>query len=640
MILGLSHISKSFADVPCLSDVSFHVEQNDRIGIVGHNGAGKSTLFKLITGEIPKDSGDIFLKKELETGYLPQISELTGDLSVYETVLQCKSEIFEIERELHRIEDLLSTADPDTENLLARHEKLLFEYEQKNGYATESEIKAILQGLGFPDSQLQMPVSLLSGGEKTRVALSLLLLKKPELLLLDEPTNHLDLKSITWLEDYLKKYKGAVLLISHDRYFLDEICNRILNIEHHTARLYDGNYTEFSIKKEAVFLSELRAYEKQQDEIRHQKEVIQKLRSFNREKQIKRAESREKKLAKMEILEKPEEEIREMNFHLDPQILSGNDVLDIEGLSKSFDGRLLFSGGELHIKRGEHIVLIGDNGTGKTTFLRLLLGNEEKENGTIRFGANVHTGYYDQEHQNLHPENTVFDEVRENFPKMTNEEIRNALAAFLFVGPAVDLPISHLSGGEMGRVSLLLLMLGKNNFLLLDEPTNHLDMDNREILENALLHYTGTFLSVSHDRYFINTVADRIIELYRGHFLSYIGDYDYYLEKRDGFHAEFDKKFPEEEKKPENDKVKAQLDWEKQKMLKARMRKLEKQKQKLEAEIHETEDKINVLENELLNPAYSTNSKKLTEITKEKEALEETLLSLYDEWMNSESPEN
>ena len=534
MILSCNNISKSFGTDIIIKSCSFNIEDHEKAAIVGINGAGKSTLLKIITGEEPADTGIVTLAKDKTLGYLAQQQDLQSDRSIYDELLSVKQYILDMESELRRIEAAMNSASGDElEALMNRYTNLNHEFEMNNGYAYKSEITGVLKGLGFTEEDFYLHVNTLSGGQKTRVSLGKLLLSKPDIIMLDEPTNHLDMESISWLENYLLNYNGAVLIVAHDRYFLDKIVSKIIEIDNGDCTVFPGNYTDYASKKAILRNMKLKEYLNQQRDIKHQEAVIAKLKQFNREKSIKRAESREKMLDKMEVVDKPVELNAKMNIQLEPSVVSGNDVLTVTDLTKSFDGNTLFNNINFDIKRGERVALIGNNGTGKTTILKLINGIIQPDSGSIYLGAKVAIGYYDQEHHVLDPDKTLFQEIQDAYPDLNNTQIRNTLAAFLFTDDDVFKYIRDLSGGERGRVSLAKLMLSNANLLILDEPTNHLDIVSKEILENALNSYTGTVLYVSHDRYFINATATRIIELTNQSIVNYIGNYDYYLEKRD-----------------------------------------------------------------------------------------------------------
>lgn len=634
MILSCQNIWKAFGENEILKNASFHIEDYEKTAIVGINGAGKSTLIKIIVGELGADQGIVTFAKDKTFGYLAQHQGLKTDRTVYEELLSVKQYLIDLEERIRTTELSMKQAKgPALDELMEQYTRFTHQFEQENGYAYKSEVTGVLKGLGFLDEDFSKSVSTLSGGQKTRVALGKLLLKQPDLIILDEPTNHLDMASIAWLETYLRSYKGAVILVSHDRYFLDKIAEKIIEVEHGNATSFSGNYTDYAKKKEVLRISEMNAYLNQQREIKHQEEVIEKLRSFNREKSIKRAESREKLLSKIEVLDKPVTVKDDMNFTLTPRIISGNDVLQINELAKAYSSLSLFSHVSFEIKRGEHVAIIGKNGTGKTTLLKILNGLETQDSGTIRLGSNVEIGYYDQEHHVLHEDKTLFDEISDAYPSMTNTEIRNTLAAFLFTKDDVFKRIKDLSGGEKGRVSLAKLMLSNANFLILDEPTNHLDITSKEILENALNHYEGTLLYVSHDRYFINKTASRILDLENGNFHNYIGNYDYYVEKHEEA-ASLSTSAPSSlnaDKAPET-VSETKADWQEQKKLQAEKRKRENRIQKIEEEIEAAEARQAELEAELLNPSNGTNVAKLQEISKEQEALSLRLSGLLEEW--------
>lgn len=632
MILACQNISKSFGTDEIIKNASFHIEENEKAAIVGINGAGKSTLLKIIMQEIDADEGTVTVAKGKTIGYLAQHQEQDSDKTIYEEVLSVKQPVIEMEKRLRAMEDAMNGCDADEmEKLLADYNKLNHEFELQEGYAYKSEVTGVLKGLGFGEEDFDKKMSELSGGQKTRVALGRLLVTKPDIILLDEPTNHLDMNSIAWLETYLMNYKGAVIIVSHDRYFLDRVVTKVIEVFQHRVSVFLGNYSDYAVKKKSAREALLRQYYNQQREIKHQEEVITKLKSFNREKSIKRAESREKMLDKMERLEKPVEDNTDIHITLEPNIVSGNDVMKVEGLAKQFDGNYLFSGIDFEIKRGERVALIGNNGTGKTTMLKIINGLIAPDGGEVRLGTNVHIGYYDQEHHVLHMEKTLVEEISDDYPYLNNTQIRNVLAAFLFTGDDVFKRIGDLSGGERGRVSLAKLMLSEANFLILDEPTNHLDITSKEILESALNQYTGTVIFVSHDRYFINQTATRILDLTGKTVINYIGNYDYYLEKREeqtAFHVTAGQA---EARVPEKTSA-VKMDWEQQKKEQARIRKQENAIKKVEADIEAKEQAIAEIDEKLADPAIATNSAKLNELgslrAKEQEALDE----LYEQW--------
>ena len=628
MVLACQNISKAYGVTEILNHINFHIEAKEKLAIVGINGAGKSTLLKIIMNEEEADEGQVVIGKDITVGYLAQHQNSYYDKTIYEELLSVKQDVIDLQEQIRQLEqDMKHLEGAELEDALERYTRMNHTFEMQDGYAFESQITGILKGLGFEESEFNRPVSELSGGQKTRVSLGRLLLSRPDIILLDEPTNHLDLNSIAWLEGYLRGYDGAVIIVSHDRYFLDKIVTKVIEIENTQATIYHGNYSYYAQKREEVRLSKYRAYMNQQAEIKHQEEVIAKLKQFNREKSIKRAESREKMLDKMERLEKPQEIHDEMRLTLTPDVESGNDVLLVEGLSKSFDGKTIFSNVNIDIKRGERVALIGNNGTGKTTILKIINQLLPKDSGKITLGAQVHIGYYDQEHQVLHAEKTIFDELQDAYPQMNNTRVRNVLAAFLFTGEDVFKKIADLSGGERGRVSLAKLMLSNANFLILDEPTNHLDITSKEILENALKNYTGTILYVSHDRYFINQTATRILDLSPNGITSYIGNYDYYIEQQLVSTARSEEKTTVVKEETETKK-----DWKRSKEEQARERKRQNDIKKTETRIEELEQLLSSLEEELSLPENATNVAKLTEITTRQAAATEELEALYETW--------
>ncbi len=638
MILSCQNLSKAFNEKPILKDVSFHIEEHDKAAIVGINGVGKTTLLRIIVGELPADSGIVTLKKEASFGYLAQNQNVNSENTIYEELLSVKAPVIAMEKQLREMEEKMHTVNgSELDSLMENYARLNHQFELENGYAYQSEIGGVLKGLGFAEEDFGKQISTLSGGQKTRVALSKLLLKKPELIILDEPTNHLDLNAIAWLENYLLNYKGAVLTVSHDRYFLDRFAGKIIEIDQTKATTFLGNYTAYAAKKEILRTAARNAYLNQQQEIRHQEAVIEKLKSFNREKSIKRAESREKMLNKIEVLEKPTEARADIHMTLTPRCQSGNDVLHIEHLAKSFDDLSLFQDISMDIKRGEHVAIIGDNGTGKTTILKIINDLVPADSGTITLGTNVHIGYYDQEHHVLHPDKTLFDEISDEYPSLTGTQIRNTLAAFLFTGDDVFKLIRDLSGGERGRVSLAKLMLSESNFLILDEPTNHLDIASKEILEDAVNAYEGTVLYVSHDRYFINRTASRILELSDGQLTGFLGNYDYYLEKKTGDLPNGDLAVKNTVSKAPAPPSEGMQDWKAQKELQAKQRKKENDIRKCEEEIAKLEEKDKQLDNEMALPENATNVAKLQELTKEKESISARLEELYEKWETLEA---
>lgn len=631
MILACNHIKKAFSEEEIIKDATFHINEQECVAIVGTNGAGKTTLLRILVGELDADDGEVIHAKDTTLGYLPQQQGYHSEQSIYEELLAVKSDVIEMDRQIRQTEKEMTQAEgTELEKLLEKYNRLQTSFETGEGYSYKSKVLGVINGLGFGGEAMHQCINHLSGGQKTRVALGKLLLTEPDLLILDEPTNHLDLESIRWLENYLLNYKGSVLIVSHDRYFLDRIAGKIVEIEHGSVTVFPGNYSNYAKKKEALREALLHQYYNQQQEIKHQEAVIEKLKSFNREKSIKRAESREKMLDKIERLEKPVEYERAIHFELTPSVLSGNDVLRVENYSKSFGDNHLLHDISFEVKRGEKIAIIGQNGTGKTTLLKMINGMEPADNGTAIPGTNVEIGYYDQEHNVLHDEKTIFEEIQDDYPSLTHTEIRNVLAAFLFTGEDVFKPVHLLSGGEKGRVSLAKLMLSKANFLLLDEPTNHLDITSKEILETAVNNYTGTVLYVSHDRYFINKTATRILDLTGQKLLSYNGNYSYYLDKKDTM--EKIHLTPEHTDTQKKEDTESKLDWQEQKQLAAKRRKLENQYSQIEQKIEMLENEIAALDIELSLPEHATNSAKLTELSREREEKESALAEAMELW--------
>lgn len=634
MILSCQNISKSFVEKQVLQNVSFHIEDNEKAAIVGINGAGKTTLLRIIVGEMTADEGLVTFAKDKTLGYLAQNAAVNTSNTIYEELLSVKQHLVDLEERMRECEENMKHANAQQlENLMKQYSAMTHAYEIGDGYSYKSELIGVLKGLGFTDEDFDRSINTLSGGQKTRVALGKLLLLRPNLIILDEPTNHLDMNSIAWLENYLLNYKGAVILVSHDRYFLDKIAQKVIEIDQTKATSFNGNYTDYAAKKEQLRVAAWNAYLNQQREIKHQEEVIEKLRSFNREKSIKRAESREKMLDKIEIIEKPTETRTDMKLTLTPHMISGNDVLTVSNLAKSFGAKKLFDHIDFEIKRGEHVAIIGDNGTGKTTLLKILNNMLPADCGKFSLGTNVVIGYYDQDHHVLHSEKTLFDEISDDYPYLNNTQIRNVLAAFLFTGEDVFKRICDLSGGERGRVSLAKLMLSDSNFLILDEPTNHLDIMSKEILEDAINAYEGTVLYVSHDRYFINKTAHRILDLTAHRFVNYIGNYDYYLEKYDDVMAAVFGAQPKVEAlsavRTDSD---VKLDWKAQKEELARIRKRENDLKKCEEKISLLEKMQADLEAQMTLPENATNSAKLQELVQKQVQVTRDLEDLYELW--------
>jgi len=632
LILNATNISKSFGSNEIIKDATFLVNEHEKVAIVGVNGAGKTTLLKILTGEESADSGSITLAKDAKLGYLRQINNVDSALSIIDELYTVIEPILNMEKRMSQMqEDMKHLTGSELEELYSSYTVLTHSYELMDGYAAKSRVVGILKGLGFEEADFDRKINTLSGGQKTRVFLAKLLLEEPDIILLDEPTNHLDLRSIEWLESYLLNYKGAVIIVSHDRYFLDKIVSKVIDIENGNVQMYLGNYTDFSNKKQMLLDAKMKEYLNQQQEIKHQEAVITKLKQFNREKSIKRAESRQKQLEKIERVEAPQTYSENMRLSLDISKESGKDVLTVQNLSMSFDQKKLFWDINFEIKRGERVAIIGDNGTGKTTLLKIINGLLEPDTGEVIYGSNVSVAYYDQEHQVLHMDKTLFDELSDTYPDMTNTQIRNILAAFLFTGEDVYKKIADLSGGERGRVSLVKLMLSKANFLLLDEPTNHLDIVSKDVLENALNNFPGTVCYVSHDRYFINKTATRILDLTENRLLNYIGNYDYYIEKREAVEEAANLTNTEQAEKPV-DVSESKKEWIDNKTVQAQKKKVKNALNKCEKEISEIEDKLQAVDEEFSNPENASNVGKLMELQKQKESLEKRLDKLMEDW--------
>lgn len=632
MILNATNISKSFGNNEIIKDANFLVNEHEKVAIVGVNGAGKTTLLKILTGEEHADSGNVILAKDAKLGYLRQINNVDSTLSIIDELYTVIEHILNMEKRMLEMQERMQhLSGEELEALYSSYTALTHSYELMDGYAAKSKVIGILKGLGFDENDFDRKINTLSGGQKTRVFLAKLLLEEPDIILLDEPTNHLDLRSIEWLESYLLNYKGAVIIVSHDRYFLDKIVSKVIDIENAEVQMYSGNYSDFSAKKQMLLDAKMKEYLNQQQEIKHQEAVITKLKQFNREKSIKRAESRQKQLEKIDRVEAPVTHIENMRLSLDISKESGKDVLTVHDLSKSFDEKHLFSNINFEIKRGERVAIIGDNGTGKTTLLKIINGLLSPDTGEVIYGSNVSIAYYDQEHQVLHMDKTLFDEISDTYPEMNNTQIRNILAAFLFTGEDVFKKIGDLSGGERGRVSLVKLMLSKANFLLLDEPTNHLDILSKDVLESALNSFPGTICYVSHDRYFINKTATRILDLTGNRLLNYIGNYDYYIEKREAVEGAANLSVNNIEEKPAEVSDSKQ-EWIENKNAQAQKKKITNALNKCEKEIEKIEEKLGLIDEEFANPEISSNVGKLMELQKEKTALEEKLEKLMNEW--------
>ena len=632
MILNATNISKSFGSNEIIKDANFLVNEHEKVAIVGINGAGKTTLLKILTGEEHADSGNVILAKDAKLGYLRQINNVDSTLSIIDELYTVIEHILNMEKRMLEMQEQMQHLSGEAlEELYSSYTALTHSYELMDGYAAKSKVIGILKGLGFDENDFDRKINTLSGGQKTRVFLAKLLLEEPDIILLDEPTNHLDLRSIEWLESYLLNYKGAVIIVSHDRYFLDKIVSKVIDIENAEVQMYSGNYSDFSAKKQMLLDAKMKEYLIQQQKIKHQEAVITKLKQFNREKSIKRAESRQKQLEKIERVEAPKTHIENMRLSLDISKESGKDVLTVHDLSKSFDEKHLFSNINFEIKRGERVAIIGDNGTGKTTLLKIINGLLTPDTGEVIYGSNVSIAYYDQEHQVLHMDKTLFDEISDTYPEMNNTQIRNILAAFLFTGEDVYKKIGDLSGGERGRVSLVKLMLSKANFLLLDEPTNHLDILSKDVLESALNSFPGTICYVSHDRYFINKTATRILDLTGNRLLNYIGNYDYYIEKREAVEGAANLSNNNIEEKP-TEISDSKQEWIENKTAQAQKKKVTNALNKCEKEIEKLEEKLTLIDEEFADPEISSNVGKLMELQKEKTALEEKLEKLMNEW--------
>jgi ATP-binding cassette subfamily F protein 3 len=632
IILSCKNLSKSYGIDVILKDINFTVQENEKIGIVGANGAGKSTLFKIITGDIEKDSGEIIISRNTSIGYMSQDSCFESSNTIYDEMLTVFTPLIQMEKDLRdlelRISSLGSSENRElTESLLKSYSNLQEKFNNSNGFGYKSRIKGVLKGLGFEEEDYDKPVSLLSGGQKTRIALGKILLQDFNILLLDEPTNYLDIESVEWLEEYLKNLKCTVLIVSHDRYFLDVVTDRTFEIENKTLKEYDGNYSKFIEKKQQLREMQLKDYAEQQKEIARQEAIIARFRQYNREKSIKQAESREKTLSRIERIERPDAPIKNIGLKFEPALRSGNDVLTVKNLKKSFNS-LLFKNVSFEIKRGEKVALLGPNGIGKTTLLKIIAGIMKADSGHVRLGTNVIAGFYDQEQENLNYSNTVIDEVWDKYPHMNQTELRTKLAAFLFQGEDVFKEISSLSGGERSRVALLKLMLSRANFLLMDEPTNHLDILSKEVLENALMNYSGTVLLVSHDRYFLNKVTTRVIELSQEGCLQYNGNYSYYLYKKNQMESSTD-----EGPDPNTESAStSKNDWLKQKEEKSNLRRQQKRLEAVETEIEQSEKRIEEIDGLLELPEVYTDHIRCQELHDEQERLNKKLDALYEEW--------
>ena len=623
MLLSCKQLQKSYGIETILADVTFILEENEKAALIGVNGAGKTTLLKMLTGAIQPDEGIISKPRQISVGYLPQIAELTSQNSIYEELLQVFGKLIEMERDMRDLERSMSSLDGvDLEQAMKDYDKLIDRFEDSKGYEYESRVRGVIKGLGFTEDDWGQPVWQLSGGQKTRIALGKLLLTEPDLLLLDEPTNHLDMDSISWLEDYLRAYNQAIIVVSHDRYFMDRIVTKVIEIENKKSRVYNGNYSFYARHKVEDRETAIKRYLDQQKEIRRQEAVIARLKSYNREKSIKQAESKEKRLDMMERVERPETLPNKIRIILTPRIQSGSDVLDVTGVSKSFSGEMLFEGVDFSLKRGDKAALIGPNGIGKTTLVKIITGEMEYDRGSIIRGVNVRAGYYDQEHESLDYSKTVFDEISDAYPSLSNTAIRNVLAAFVLTGDDVFKQIGILSGGEKSRVALAKIMLGGANLLILDEPTNHLDMASKEILEEALRDYSGTLLYISHDRYFINNTATKIMEMNKHGLDIYDGNYDFYLEK---------KRQAQREREEAADNT-MRGDWVKKRDLNAEERKRKNAVNKIEAEISETEQRLSALDDMLNTDDVGRDAALAEQYYNDKITAELRLKQLYEDW--------
>ena len=631
IVLSAQNVAKSFGVNVVLKDVSLTLQQGDRMGLVGVNGCGKSTLMRILAGLESADSGEISMVRGTRIGYLAQQNMVTSGLSVWDELQKVYEPVFEMERRLRELEEEMSRAHEEParfSRLSSDYDKLLHRFEESDGYSWKSLVSGVLNGLGFKPAQYDQKVDSLSGGEQTRLCLARLLLQKPDLLLLDEPTNHLDMETLTWLENYLTAYRGSVLVISHDRYFLDHVCTCMVEILMGASEQYSGNYTRYIAQRQERFETRMRAYELQQKEIERQQAIIARYRMYNREKSIRAAESREKALERMEKLDKPVDE-RAIRFRFEARRRTGEDVLMLKDVSKSFGEKHLFAHLDLHVRMGDRVALIGPNGVGKSTLIKLITGDEPADTGVIRYGSNVDIGYYDQHQSALHPEKTVLDEVWDRFPRMEQSDVRGALGMFLFTGDDVFQPIKTLSGGEKGRVALTALMLRKDNLLLLDEPTNHLDMESREVLEDALSDFGGTIITVSHDRYFINRIANRILEMRPEGVVEYMGNYDDYIEKKNR---------PVEQETVAG-KTRTELEKEKrrEKQSKQALRQLKARAQEAEKAIGVKEEEIAQMEAQMADPALYADAEKAAAVQKSYQQAQRDLQALYEAWEEAEA---
>ncbi|QKY71227.1 ABC-F family ATP-binding cassette domain-containing protein [Lentibacillus sp. CBA3610] len=632
ILMQLNDLSKSFGAEEILTNIKFEIQENDRIAIVGRNGSGKSTLLKIMAGELSYDEGELFKPKDLSIGYLTQHSSLESDKSIWDEMVDVFDHLLLQQQELRRLEDKMkqtdSLSDADYEQLLLEYDKKQQAFDAAGGYRYEADIKAVLTGLNFPDNDYHTPINELSGGQKTRLALGKLLLKKPALLILDEPTNHLDIDTMGWLENYLSNYPGAVIIVSHDRYFLDKTISTVYEISWHHSKKYNGNYSYYLKQRALDYERELKAFEKQQTEIKRMEDFIQ--RNIARASTSKRAQSRRKQLEKMEKMDKPKGDEKSANFTFRINRSSGNDVLKIDQLAFHYEtGDPVFSNVKLDVSRGERIALVGPNGVGKTTLLKVILGRLQPEAGSINTGTNVEIGYYDQEQQRLTSTKTVLDELWDEYPEVDEKDIRTVLGNFLFSGEDVLKNVHSLSGGEKARLSLSKLMMQKANLLVLDEPTNHLDIDSKEVLETALMDFPGTIIFVSHDRYFINKIADKVVEMQRNGTTTYLGDYDYYIEKKQE-EAEIKKLQQPKETVHTEDQQKTKFQEDKQ--LQRERRKKERKITELEETIDQLETELAALEQKMTEPEVYEDHEKSLELTKQTSEIKQKIEQLMEEW--------
>ncbi len=623
MIISANNITKYFGEEKVLSDVSIQINKDERYAICGSNGTGKSTLLKILINELTPDEGEVHIAKNIKVGYLAQYNDNSSNDTILNTVINARDDLINMENELSMLEQNMTDKEA-----IDNHEKLLKEFQDKGGLYYKSLAESVLKGLGFTNDEFSKTLDMLSGGELTRVYLARILVEDNDLLILDEPINHLDINAISWLENFLSSYNKPLIIVAHDRYFLDKVVDHVLDLNTTPARTYKGNYSAFMSQKENLLLTNEREVEKQNKEILHQKEVIEKLQSFNREKSIKRAESRIKTLDKMEVINKISDNKTDIRLSFDVRTRSGDDVLKVEEISCIYDDGKIFENVSFSLNRLDRVALLGDNGTGKSTILKMITGSKKATSGTIKMGTNVELSYYDQAQMNLTDDNTIFQEIHDMYPNMNNTKVRNALAAVGFMQDDVNKLIKTLSGGEKGRVSLCKLMLSDANFLILDEPTNHLDMESKDILEHALNEYEGTLLFVSHDRYFVNKVATKVLELTDNGVNEYLGNYDYYIDKKDSVSNKYTFSSKEDITKESSGKD----DWKKQKELAAKKNKLKKEFNNIESQIEKLEDEIAKIDEELMNPDNATNSAKLNELTNNKNEINLKLEPLYDKW--------